>query len=299
MTGVTVDLLGRPQIIRATGEEVTLRSRKSWAVLAYILLDHAQPTRTPLASLLFAEADDPLRALRWSLAEIRRGLGDGASIGGNPVLLGLPEGSVVDVQVLTSKPWQDAVHLSGLGGELLDGVTVHGAPTYESWLLCEQHRLRGATEAVLHEAELGSMSHGETERALDYAVRATSMNPLDENHHALVIRLYRLMGNLTAAEQQRRRCAKLLDRELGTSPGPCIEAAIRETPEVAGPGDVDTVAAIIEKGEATVAAGAADTGIQSLRGAVVLADRGGEQGLRVRSRLVLAEALIHASGGLD
>ena len=33
------------------------------------------PTRSQLASLLFTEAGDPLRPLRWSLSEIRRRLG--------------------------------------------------------------------------------------------------------------------------------------------------------------------------------------------------------------------------------
>ena len=41
------------------------------------VLGERPPTRTQLASLLFPEADDPLGALRWCLAEIRRGLGAG------------------------------------------------------------------------------------------------------------------------------------------------------------------------------------------------------------------------------
>jgi hypothetical protein len=51
--------------------------------LAFLLLAERQPTRSRLASLLFAEADDPLRALRWCLAEVRRGLGPGAVLDGD------------------------------------------------------------------------------------------------------------------------------------------------------------------------------------------------------------------------
>ena len=75
--GVGVHLLGRPRIEVDGAVGYRFRSRKSWALLAFLLLAERPPTRSRLASLLFAEADDPLRALRWCLAEVRRGLGPG------------------------------------------------------------------------------------------------------------------------------------------------------------------------------------------------------------------------------
>ena len=74
--GLVVRLLGRPGIERRGDEPYRMRSRKSWALLAYLLLTERPTGRARLAELLFAEADDPLRALRWSLAEIRRALAD-------------------------------------------------------------------------------------------------------------------------------------------------------------------------------------------------------------------------------
>lgn len=73
--GVSVRLLGSPAIEWQEGEAYRFRSRKSWALFTLLLLSERAPTRSQLAGLLFAGADDPLRALRWSLAEIRRGLG--------------------------------------------------------------------------------------------------------------------------------------------------------------------------------------------------------------------------------
>jgi len=60
-----------------------------------------------------------------------------------------------------------------------------------------------------------------------------------------------------------------------------------------------TIEAIVEAGSAAVSAGAVEAGVRSLRAAAMLADRVGAAQMRVRSRLVLAEALIHALGGLD
>ncbi len=295
-----VHLLGRPRIQSSTGEVYQFRSRKSWAVLARLILSERPPTRGELATLLFAEADDPLRALRWGLSEIRRSLGDDGSIGGDPVVLRLPADSAVDVEILTKGSWTEAVGLPGLGAGLLDGWAVRGAPAFESWLLSKQRYVAAASEAILHEAALGSLAQRNLDLALGYAVRAAVMSPLDENHQALLIRLYRLTGEDAAAEQQFAACTELFDMELGVAPGPAIMAALRETAKHdEAVADEPSIEAIIEAGTAAVAAGVAEAGVESLRDAVRLADNARATDLRIKSRLVLAEALIHSLGGLD
>ena len=128
---LTIQLLGRPRLLRSSGDGYQFRSRKSWALLTYLLLNQRAPTRSQLAELLFPEADDPVRALRWALTEIRRGLGHEGSIGGDPVLLELATGVAVDVQVVTGGRWTDAVVLPGLGSQLLDGMGFRAAAAYE------------------------------------------------------------------------------------------------------------------------------------------------------------------------
>ena len=178
---------------------------------------------------------------------------------------------------------------------------MRGAPAFESWLLSERRRLAAATESVLHEAALGLLARGELDRARGFAVRAAAMSPLDENHQALLIRLYRLAGDEDAAERQYAAFGRLLDAELGVSTGrrrrggSCTNdprAAVEVTTDRA-------VEAVIEAGSAAIAAGAIEPGIASLRSAVPLADAAGTTHLRVQSRLALAEALIHSLRGLD
>jgi DNA-binding SARP family transcriptional activator len=43
-----IRLLGRPSIERPDGAAYRLRSRKSWALLAYLLLSEVAPTRSQL-----------------------------------------------------------------------------------------------------------------------------------------------------------------------------------------------------------------------------------------------------------
>lgn len=73
-----IRLLGRPALVRDGEPAYRFRSQKSWALLAYLLLAERPPSRSRLAELLFDETEDPLGALRWNLAEVRRGLGPDA-----------------------------------------------------------------------------------------------------------------------------------------------------------------------------------------------------------------------------
>ncbi|GAA4460449.1 AfsR/SARP family transcriptional regulator [Phytohabitans houttuyneae] len=298
---LAVHLLGRPRVDRGGGPAAyQFRSRKSWALLAYLLLSERPPTRGQLATLLFAGADDPLRALRWSLTEIRRALGDDGTVDGDPVTLVLNGDVLVDAAVLARGAWGEAVELPGLGAELLDGITIRGAEGFETWLLSERRRLAAATEAVLHEAALGWLSRGDPETARGFAVRAAALNPFDENHQALLIRLYRLVGDDARARAQYASFAELLAAEVGTAPGAAVEAALREEPDRGEPvADAVSIEAVVEAGTAAISAGAVPAGMRSVRTAIRLADGAGHARLRVASRLALAEALIHSVGGFD
>jgi DNA-binding SARP family transcriptional activator len=297
--GLVVQLLGRPclRVDGATGYR--FRSRKSWALLALLLLGERPPSRSQLATLLFADAEDPLRALRWSLAEIRRGLGPVAQLDGDPVRLDLPDGTTVDADVLVHGHWSRAVVLPGLGADLLDGLALQNAPAFESWLLSQRRRLSAATESILHEGALGHLARGDLDDARELAVRASLMNPLDENHQALLIRLYRLAGDDEAAERQFAAWSTTAERELGAAPGPAVLLALRERRRPLVEVDETAVRAILEAGSAALSAGAVPAGVSSFATAVRLADQAGSSSLGVETRLVLAEALVHSMGGAD
>ena len=298
---LAVHLLGRPRLVRPSGAAYQFRSRKSWAVLAYLILSERPPSRVRLASSLFSEAEDPGRALRWTLSEIRRGLGSDGSVDGEPVVLSLADEVLIDVNVLQRGSWRSAIDLPGLGADLLEGMTFQAAPAFDAWLLSEQRRLAAAAESMLHEGALGSMSQGDIDSAIRLAARVTQMNPLDENHHALLIRLYRLAGDNQRAARQFAACTEILERELGVGPGPAVSAALQQVPpaRTGSVADRATIEALIESGATAVAAGAIQPGVQSLRTATRLADAAGAARLRVAARLSLAEALVHSLRGFD
>ena len=197
-------------------------------------------------------------------------------------------------------PGPQASRWSGWTPSCSTALEISGAPAFESWLLSERRRLAAAAETILHEAALGLMARGALDRARGFAVRAAAMSPLDENHQALLIRLYRLAGDDAAAEQQYAAWRDLLQSELGVEPGVAVEAAMQERRHQREDPVTDaSIEAVIEAGSAAIAAGAREPGVASLRSAVRLADAGETPALQVRARQVLAETLIHSLRGLD
>jgi tetratricopeptide (TPR) repeat protein len=212
----------------------------------------------------------------------------------------LPPDVTIDVQLITTGSWKDAVELPGLGEDLLAGLESIGAPEFESWLLAERRYIAASTEDVLHEAALALLARGEYDEALRRAVSLVGLNPYRESHQALLIRAYLTSGDAVAAERQLEACTELFVSELGVVPGPAVRAAMQSDTVAAPPsGDVATFDAIFEAGVAAVSAGAVDAGAGSLRAGVALADSLGDSNRSIRARLALANAVFHSVRGDD
>jgi DNA-binding SARP family transcriptional activator len=72
---IEIRLLGRPSVTINGEEARPPRGAKAWGLLAYLADPGRSRSRSELAELLFATAEDPLGALRWNLAALRRLLG--------------------------------------------------------------------------------------------------------------------------------------------------------------------------------------------------------------------------------
>jgi DNA-binding SARP family transcriptional activator len=225
IVSVTIDLLGPPKIGRSDGQAPMLRGRKAWALLAYLILGRPS-SRERLAGLLFETADDPLGALRWNLAELRRALGPEVTLGGDPVVLTLPPGSIVDVLLIGSGPAVQALALRGLGQELLEGIDPAAGAPFEMWLLAERARLAGVAAAILREAATARLASGDTTQAVGYGTRLLALDDLDEEAHALLIRAYVRAGETQRARQQLQASVTLLREQLGVEPSATLTRAL-------------------------------------------------------------------------
>lgn len=303
MTGpLAVHLLGpRPRVDRGGRSQPPPRGRKGWALLAYLVLTESAPSREWLAELLFSDADDPRGALSWNLTQLRKLLGDGSSVAGEPVVLRLAPGSFVDVQALTAGTWMQAIDIPGLGRDLLEGMTFPACPGFEAWLLASRRRLAGAAEGVLREAARVRLSAGDGARAVELASRLVAANPLDEDAQELLIRGYVASGDHAAAETQRAACVAVFRRELGSDPGVAVLEAAWPQPATAPdrPTGRAVTMARLEAGLGALDAGAVDAAIDLLRQAAAEAHEVADSQLQVQTLVALGSALVHSVRGRD
>lgn len=299
--GPVVRLLGSPAIVLGDGSTVALRGHKAWALLAYLAAYRGPVGRRHLARLLFEDAEDPLAALRWNLSELRRGFGP-HSLRGDAVQLDRASIASIDVDVLSRGPSSTGAQLEGLGCELLEGFEFAGCPSFAVWLEAERRRIDGMSRAVLHEASLAQLAAGSPREAAQLAGRLLALDPLDENAQVHLVRCLSAAGDGVGAARQAVACRELFQRELGVLPGPALADALHTVTSTAvsrpASGRAGALAQL-EAGEAAIAAGVLESGLQCLRRAIVDADATGDPALRARARVALGSALVHAARGRD
>ncbi|MBA2724728.1 MAG: SARP family transcriptional regulator [Actinobacteria bacterium] len=301
MTSTRISLLGSPSIARDPGPPDQPKGNKAWGLLTYLLLSHGPHTRTHLAELLFSNAEDPLGALRWNLSRLRKALGLPQSLRGNDLQLGLSPDSVVDVHILTTGTWTEAVRVRGLGRDLLEGVSFSSDPVFDTWLMLERLRVRSVERSVLREAAAACIGTGRLETAADFASRALAIDPFDEGSHEMLIRALAASGANDKAQEALLRCTRVFREELQCEPGAAVQAAVDEGRRITRISVSGSAAARaqLDLGRSAVRAGAIDTGIENLRAAVGAAEEGDDKPLLAQALLALAHALIHSVRGRD
>ena len=288
-------LLGRPRIVEVGLPGPPPRGLKSWAVLARVALAGRPVGRRELAGELFGEADDPLGALRWSLADLRRSSGVPGLLCGDP--LGLAPGELwVDVRALEdgSLPVED------VGAELLEGIELRNCPGFDTWLLLARLDCAARGRQELRRRALDLLAAGEAEAAMAPAGRAAALDPLDEGAQELFLRVLVAAGRGGLASAHLASCELLFARE-GLIPSPALRSAARDLELVPRPRLRAGVIAVslLRAGTAALDAGAVDAGVETLRRAVQEAERAGDPATRAEVQRALGSALIHAVRGSD
>lgn len=296
--GTSIFLLGRPRASR-DGTERPARGRKPWAILGYLARSRAPQSREHLAGLFFGKADDPMGALRWNLAEVRKLIGHAEGLASGAVSLQRSEDLFIDVDVLDGGAWQDAISLPTLGAEFLDGVTLPGCASFETWLLAERRYLTTRAQSVLREGAQALLADDRATEAAVLAARLVALDPLEDSNQELLIRSLALSGDRPAAQAQLQLCESLFRRELGVEPSGAVRAAavarMRERPTVeAGSAD-----ALLEAAQAALDAGATASAIETLRHALSMAVTKGDRRAEMAASFSLGNALVRAVRGAD
>ncbi len=234
--GLRIRLLG-PVAIAYDGKPVAIASKKARALIGYLALRQGtEISRDILTGLLWGErSEGQARAsLRQTLSELRRSLpgsGRQAIIASKETVSWAAGSAWIDVTVLETAAGsedddalRDAAEL--IGGELMEGLSI-GEVGFEQWLATERERFRLVAYSIyaqlLERAEQG----GRVEEALTFGLKLLSRDPLQEDVHRTLMRLYAAQGRHDAALAQYERCRRELSNQLGVPPAPETEQLAR------------------------------------------------------------------------
>ena len=231
-----IRLLGGQDLRGPDAQALHLPTRKSWALLAYLLHSGGRAIpREEIATLLWARSgEDQARAsLRQELAVLRKALdvaGLDAVEASKETLrfAALPE--IADTLTVEKLVEEGTLHglrrLPGLcRGEFLAGLNIRSDP-FEDWLWLERQRLRDcAVRGLLHLLQ-SEEANGEAQRAAAAAEAILAAEPVQEEAHRALMRLHRRAGRRAEALRQFERCRKVLRDALDAAPS-------RETEELA------------------------------------------------------------------
>jgi DNA-binding SARP family transcriptional activator len=235
---VRIRLLGELQVARA-GEPVALpASKRTRALLGYLIATGQTQTRQTLCDLLWDGPDDPRGALRWSLSKLRDVVDEPAAIRllADRERVGfVAHQAFIDVERVRAlvadragqiplEALEEAAEL--LQGEFLDGLDLPSCHRFHHWCMAERERLGALRRKVLN--LLIERLEDDPPRALPYARALVAADPLLEPAHAALIRLLAKAGRQHEAEAHCQRASEMLRHEVGTAAAERVRAALRE-----------------------------------------------------------------------
>ena len=159
-SGLQVHILGELNVLLDGQPVVVPGSRKTRALLAYLLLQNRPVTREHLCELLWPHPDNPRAALRWSLTKLRQILNTRAehlvADRSSVAIKGLEDSvDLRQVDGLLKKPVAD-IETVELGqaarlfhGELLEGMEIPDCHRFNEWLIARGEAARRAQRKIL------------------------------------------------------------------------------------------------------------------------------------------------------
>ena len=232
MDALRLYLLGSPRLER-NGQLVEMDTRKALALLAVLALSGQDQQRDSLAALLYPEAEpaSARAAFRRTLSTLNVALGEGL-LAIRREAVGLAPGGGVRVDVLqflsllkTARQAQGQAGLAPLEqaanlyrDDFMAGFSLRDSPAFDEWQYQQAEDLRRQLTSCLDQLAALFSSAGEYPRAIQYAARRASVDPLLEEGHRQLMILYARAGQRSAALRQYRECVRILEQELGVGP---------------------------------------------------------------------------------
>jgi pimeloyl-ACP methyl ester carboxylesterase/DNA-binding SARP family transcriptional activator len=245
---LAIRLLGDMEVLRGSERLELPRSRKTRALLAYLVATGRPHRRERLCELLWDVPDDPRGALRWSLSRIRVLTHDPERpifIADRNTIQFDPQSADVDLVSLRTSLGDvasgPAEHLikaaAAFRGTFLEGLELPECHEFRSWYVAEREDAR-----VLHARILTALVDRlatTPEEALPHARKLVLVDPQNELAWSRLVRLLAAAGRVREAREQYETAAGAM-KATGGPRGPLL-AAWRE---VSSAGEVKSAAPV-------------------------------------------------------
>ncbi|MFZ1757274.1 MAG: BTAD domain-containing putative transcriptional regulator, partial [Caldilineaceae bacterium] len=215
-------LLGPPRV-EIDGEAIAFPRQKSLALLVHLAVTGEQQRRDSLAARLWPESADARGSLRRELSSLKRALGDGDWLTADRENVTLTSDARLDVDDFLAAARSDDPARWQLAADLyrdnfLTGFSLADAPEFDDWQFFQAEEYRRVCAATLERLLAHFQAAGDPDAAIPYARRLLALDNLHEPSHRILMRLYALAGQQSAALRQYDECVRLFDEELGVPP---------------------------------------------------------------------------------
>ncbi|MCW5620967.1 MAG: AAA family ATPase, partial [Burkholderiales bacterium] len=230
-------LLGDLELRRGAAPLPLPPSRRTRALLGFLVASAGRQSRALLCDLLWDGSDDPRAALRWSLtklravvddASVRRLVADREHVGfsARTCRVDIERVRQLTAGDLAAAPL-DALEAAAalLQREFLDGLELPDCYRFHHWCMAERERYGALRRSVL--VVLIERLHREPERALAHGRAMVAADPLAEAPHATLVRLLAACGRYPEAERHYDWARALLQREVAIPRGGPLDEAIQ------------------------------------------------------------------------
>ncbi len=167
-----IHLLGQPEI-RRHGDKLQLpKSRKTLALLAYLIVTGRPQSRQHLCDLLWQTPDNPRAALRWSLSRLRPLIEESLKSDRNEISFDRSAATIDVLAIRESKIEDQGVdelaEISALfRGDFLEALTLNDCEVFDAWRTALAEEFRAIHKKVLQRLIL--LTEADVDAALEYA----------------------------------------------------------------------------------------------------------------------------------
>jgi predicted ATPase/DNA-binding SARP family transcriptional activator len=238
-----IELFGTLRVQCGDRTVTHFKTRKTAALLACLALSpHRTHSREELAEQLWPDEDPDATRNRFkqALSTLRRALEPDDVSAGTLLIADRAEVRldtsrvVVDVvefeaalrAAVRTNDSSDRARLLRTAVDLYRGDLLPGY--YEDMILAERERLSQMLPGALGRLASVLAEIGDMDEALEHARRAVGVDPLREESHALLIRLYGRAGRIAEALRQYRELEQTLQEELDAAPSAPLRALIEQ-----------------------------------------------------------------------